>query len=229
MITSTQLYLVSYNSTCFVLWTSVGLLLLFSSDGGVFSTTGLNPSLLWTTIQPWISIAQSLAILECIHSITGIVRSPFMATCMQVCSRLHIIWIIWRLCPPSRQAFAFVTAAGAWSVAEFIRYAFYTINTITSVPYSLKWLRYSAFVVLYPIGILSEVKCICLSLRYLKQSESLRSYPFPMPNMLNFELDLYVIYIILLCCYVPGSIYLYGHMMSQRSKALLSKVREKQS
>ena len=42
---------------------------------------------------------------------------------------------------------------GAWSAAEIVRYSFYMHSSLVPPPYPLKWLRYSAFIVLYPIGI----------------------------------------------------------------------------
>lgn len=73
---------------------------------------------------------------------------------------------------------------------------------------------------LYPIGITSEVICMISSLQSLKASQSFTHYPFPMPNRLNFEVNLYVAYIVLLLLYIPGSVQLYGHMMKQRRKYL---------
>ncbi|OEH75158.1 protein tyrosine phosphatase-like domain-containing protein [Cyclospora cayetanensis] len=88
------------------------------------------------------------------------------------------------------------------------------------VPFLLKWLRYSGFTVLYPIGIASEVVCMCSSLSVLRSSPAFAQFPTPMPNKLNFQLSLYWAYIILLCLYVPGSVQLYNHMLKQRRKYL---------
>jgi len=45
----------------------------------------------------------------------------------------------------------------AYGLAESIRYPYYVFNTLMEEPpYILTWLRYSAFLVLYPIGLLSE-------------------------------------------------------------------------
>lgn len=78
----------------------------------------------------------------------------------------------------------------------------------------------SGFTILYPVGITSEVVCMISSLETLKASESFTHYPFPMPNALNFEMNLYVAYVVLLILYIPGSVQLYGHMMKQRRKYL---------
>jgi len=45
----------------------------------------------------------------------------------------------------------------AWATTEVIRYTYFALNQFNAVPGVLHWLRYSAFLVLYPIGISSEV------------------------------------------------------------------------
>lgn len=224
MGTSTRVYLVGYNVVCCLLWAYLGLLLLIAPEGGLLSPEGLNPKILWTRIAPWLMAAQTLALMECVHSVLGIVRSPFITTCMQVLSRLHMIWILWRLVPEARDTVAIVTTVGAWAAVELIRYPYYAVNTAmapsSSAPQWLTWLRYSAFVVLYPVGICSEVRCVWVALHALKRSRVLRAYPVPMPNLLNFEIDLYFLYWCLLFIYIPGLIHLYGHMFAQRAKAL---------
>ncbi len=43
---------------------------------------------------------------------------------------------------------------GAWTVTELVRYSFYTFQAASwAAPYALVWLRYSLFIVLYPIGV----------------------------------------------------------------------------
>ena len=38
-----------------------------------------------------------------------------------------------------------------------IRYPWYTASLLGGAPYALTWLRYTAFYVLYPVGLLSEM------------------------------------------------------------------------
>jgi len=53
----------------------------------------------------------------------------------------------------------------AWSTTEVIRYTYFALKQFDALPAWLHWLRYSAFLVLYPIGISSEVYMIILALR----------------------------------------------------------------
>lgn len=46
----------------------------------------------------------------------------------------------------------------AWSAADAIRYLYFATKLVGGHQYSnLTWLRYSAFYILYPVGIASEV------------------------------------------------------------------------
>lgn len=48
----------------------------------------------------------------------------------------------------------------AWSTTEIIRYTYFMLNLVGSVPGLLTWLRYNTFYVLYPVGITSEMLLI---------------------------------------------------------------------
>lgn len=43
-----------------------------------------------------------------------------------------------------------------WGAVDIIRYPFYLLNMLRVCPEFLRWLRYSEFIVLYPISFLSE-------------------------------------------------------------------------
>lgn len=47
----------------------------------------------------------------------------------------------------------------AWSASEVIRYPYYLAATIHKYPAALEWLRYSAFILLYPMYVLGWVTC----------------------------------------------------------------------
>lgn len=52
----------------------------------------------------------------------------------------------------------YTSMLAAWSATEVIRYTLFALKESGSpVPYWLHWLRYSAFTVLYPVGITSEL------------------------------------------------------------------------
>uniref|UniRef100_M1BBN0 Very-long-chain (3R)-3-hydroxyacyl-CoA dehydratase n=2 Tax=Solanum tuberosum TaxID=4113 RepID=M1BBN0_SOLTU len=61
----------------------------------------------------------------------------------------------------------------SWSITEIIRYSFFGIReAFGSAPSWLLWLRYSTFLLLYPIGITSEVGLTYNALPYMKVPRS---------------------------------------------------------
>lgn len=53
----------------------------------------------------------------------------------------------------------------AWGCSEMIRYAFFVGQLLRGEPFGwIKWLRYNAFLVLYPFGLVSEAWLVYLAL-----------------------------------------------------------------
>lgn len=53
----------------------------------------------------------------------------------------------------------------AWSAADLVRYLYFATRLVGGNQYShLIWTRYSAFYVLYPVGILSEMAVVYLAI-----------------------------------------------------------------
>jgi very-long-chain (3R)-3-hydroxyacyl-CoA dehydratase len=76
---------------------------------------------------------------------------------MQVASRLFLMWAVCYPFPYLNGSIFYSSMLGAWSMTEVIRYTSYALKQFEAVPGWLHWLRYSAFLVLYPVGISSEV------------------------------------------------------------------------
>lgn len=76
---------------------------------------------------------------------------------MQVASRLFLMWAICYPFPHLNASPFYSSMLGAWSTTEVIRYSYFALKQVEGVPNWLHWLRYSAFLVLYPVGISSEV------------------------------------------------------------------------
>lgn len=100
---------------------------------------------------------QSLAALEVIHVLLGLVRSPLPTTLMQVSSRLILVWGIIERFPHTHSSPLYTTMVLAWALTEVPRYAYYALSLAgCGVPTWLTWIRYSTFYVLYPVGAGSE-------------------------------------------------------------------------
>lgn len=201
--------LIGYNLLSGCLWSFAMLNVLATFAVFRDLRTVFNFTYLWTTA------IQSLAVVEIYNSATGLVGSPLLTTVMQVASRLLVVLGVWTLLPeaPGNASYAYITVHIAWGLAEVVRYYFYATNLMsqqqgnpTTVPPTLEWLRYNAFLVLYPLGISSE----CYMIFYAVGAAAAREGVF------------FAAYALFLCLtlvlYVPGTVVLFSHMLKQRAK-----------
>ncbi|MDC6272304.1 protein tyrosine phosphatase-like domain-containing protein [Acetobacter pasteurianus] len=151
------------------------------------------------------------SLFELAHSVTGLVPSPIPTLLLQSFARLIILVGICYVIPESPANYALYTFSGltlAWSITEIIRYGYYFLKLSqkapASVPYSITWLRYSAFFILYPLGLVCESLTVYRS--YAVIEHRLPYYS----KFLKYALPLYI----------PGFVYLYSYMISQRRKVL---------
>jgi very-long-chain (3R)-3-hydroxyacyl-CoA dehydratase len=179
-----SIYLLAYNIISALSWAS--LLLIYQSS--------------FTLLLP----LQTSAVLEILHSLTGLVRTPVLTTTMQVASRLYITWSILYPLPHLSSTLTYQSMVFAWSVTEFIRYSYYASNLFSNPPYALIWMRYTLFYVLYPIGAGSEWWLVASNLKGLEGVYG----------------SLIAGHWIVLAIYVPGFYVMYTHMIKQRKKYL---------
>ena len=117
----------------------------------------------------------------------------------------------------SREHPAYVSLLTAWSLSEVIRYLFYALNIIDLKVGVITWLRYSLFIVLYPIGVVSELTLLYTALPAVKTSSFLS---VTLPNCFNVTFSLYYALIIFGLLYLPMFPQLYFHVFAQRHKVL---------
>lgn len=212
-----RLYLTIYNWTVFVGWLQVFFL-------AVKTLKESGHQYVYDAVEKPLLLAQSAAILEIIHGLVGLVRSPVSATLPQIGSRLYVAWGISWSFPEVRTHVLVSSLVISWSITEIIRYSFFgTKEAFGSAPSWLLWLRYSTFLLLYPTGITSEVGLIYKALPFIKESAK---YSVLMPNKWNFSFDYYYAALVVLGVYVPGSPHMYTYMLGQRKKALSKSKKE---
>ena len=131
------------------------------SSGGDLTTV-------WTAAGLPLQVAQWAMLLEVVHAMTGLVRSPVFTVFLQVNSRIVCLAVV--LAAPSTVAtWHSGLMAVSWCLVEVPRYAFY-LNTLlgpggqAGTLYPIFWLRYSLFFFLYPTGITGEVVTFYASL-----------------------------------------------------------------
>jgi len=197
-------------------------------------------SIAWAAIREWsaskdlkhiyrateksLFLFQTMAILEIIHPIVGLVKTSVITTMFQVSSRLFIIWGVLGPVPRTQHSIGFILLLTAWSITEILRYSYYAFSQLNMAPYVLTYLRYTLFIVLYPIGVTGEIMSIIRALPIVKDTDL---YSWGMPNSWNISLNYYYVLILVLPAYVIIFPQLYSHMFRQRSKIIGRKSPEK--
>lgn len=218
-------YLLVYNASLAAGWAYVAFLVANTVYNGGWTRE------VYETVSLPLKVAQSAAIAEVFHSVLGVVKAPFFTTFIQVLSRYWALWGIVEVAPeatssgsltllkagPVTLQLSMITLLFCWSVTEVLRYGFYAAKELGVMPYPLLWLRYSTFVILYPLGVASEMTMVYLAMPVIRKE---RPLSFSMPNSFNFAFDYYYFCWLAIACYVPGLPELYFHMLRQRKKIL---------
>lgn len=206
-------FMICYNVLNAILWSFI----LFISSKYVFYKHIYHIEQFWDNNKLLVTAVQSLAILELIFSILGLTKSIVSIVITQLFSRLYAVYLIFNYLPSNNQWI--LGCLISWSIIEIIRYIFYTLKQLDIEFYVLTSLRKKSPIILYPTGICSEVVCIFSSLNNIYESKELRTFPWPMPNNLNFQIDIYYVTICILFLYIPGSILMYSSAIKRsRSK-----------
>jgi very-long-chain (3R)-3-hydroxyacyl-CoA dehydratase len=141
----TRAYLFAYNTLNLLTWGSCVVYAISLLPANVTTL----PNVFRETFSPLL-LTQSIALLEVVHSVLGLVRAPFMTTAMQVASRLLLVWGIMAQfggdIVGARTVqigdYAYLGCVAAWGITEVIRYGFFAITLSGgSVPSWWTWLR----------------------------------------------------------------------------------------
>jgi very-long-chain (3R)-3-hydroxyacyl-CoA dehydratase len=114
---------------------------------------------------------------------------------MQVASRLLLVWGVVNIFPSLGRSAIYSSMLYAWSVTEVIRYSFFVVTLSGYQPGFIKWLRYNAFFVLYPLGISSECYLIWRGVQKAKESQKI-----------SYGQELAWSYQLILFIYIPGTL-----------------------
>ncbi|KAL7247569.1 hypothetical protein ACSBR2_002479 [Camellia fascicularis] len=167
-----------------------------------------------------ICLLQTVSFLEVVHGAIGIVPSGVLLPLMQWGGRSHfLLAIVRRIYEVQELPSVFVTFI-AWCLIEVIRYPHYALNCVGSSPSLITYLRYTAFIVLYPLGLAGEMWLMYQALSFIKTknlyADSFAGLPFTYYNFVR----------VLLLCYPFMWLKLYLHLLEQR-KSKLGKQRKK--
>lgn len=198
-----------------------------------------------TPIHP--GACQAAALLETVHVLAGLVKGSAPLALLQWFGRSNVLFLIlgavpevsvqgkkgwWRgdrvdfffspttHHPPLTQVqkhAAVLPLFLAWSIADIIRYAWYAAGP--RAPHWLTWLRYSAFIPLYPIGIFAgEMPIIRAAIPYIAKRGL---WSITMPNAWNYAFSYAAFCRVGLYFLLPAAfLHLYGTLLAARRRKL---------
>jgi len=204
-------YLVAYNTIQTLGWS----FLLFQMASHLLS--GGEVATLYANTKLSLQIFQTGAVLEIFHAILGLVRSSVQVTTQQVFSRVYVVWAILYMCPTSQLSLGFPLLLFAWTITEIIRYSMYAVSLVGNPPFFLTWLRYTFFIIAYPVGVSGELICMYTALLQAMQQDILSVH---LPNVLNITFSFPLLILGIMLAYIPLFPPMYLYMFGQRKKVL---------
>ncbi|XP_010535525.1 PREDICTED: very-long-chain (3R)-3-hydroxyacyl-CoA dehydratase 2 isoform X2 [Tarenaya hassleriana] len=184
-----KFYLFAYNSLQACAWT-ISLLKILSS---VVSSKTIDGA--YASAGDLISVIQTVAVAEVLHGAIGIVPSGALSPLMQWSGRTHFILAVVRQVKEVQDLPWLPITLVAWCLGEMIRYPHYAFNCFGRCPFWLIYLRYTAFIVNFPLGLVGEVWIMYQALPYIKDrnpySNFFSNFPFTYYDFLRVGLMIY--------------------------------------
>lgn len=183
-----------------------------AADAAVAAVGSASSPLPWAVIGWPLVWFQYAALLEVVHAMCGAVRTAWLPTLAQVGSRVAVVAIADRI-PALHASSAILVFGGAWGATEVVRYSWYALNLLQGgKPAKVHtWLRYSTFLLLYPVGVAGELLLYRDALPVLDRT----------PALFTITAGALARWLVL-PAYLPGLPCMYMYMLSQRRKALAS-------
>jgi very-long-chain (3R)-3-hydroxyacyl-CoA dehydratase len=163
------------------------------------------------------AIFQLASVLEIVHAALNIVKGSPVSALMQWAGRSNIFFGVVRSVPEVQSTPYVAAMLLAWTISEVIRYPWYAATTAKICPFWLTWLRYTAFIPLYPVGVVGEMGAAWFALPLIKQR---RLHSISLPHRWNVSFDYRVFMVGLLCVYPILWWQLYSLLLRQRRKKL---------
>jgi len=171
----------------------------------------------YTTVENPIKMCQAIAVMEIIHPLIGFTKGGWLAPFIQFLARNFILFVVINFNRHIQTSSIVPCILLIWSFIELFRYPYYGMRLLNKPNRVLTWLRYTLWIVLYPLGAILEGMVAYKSIEYYR---STRSLSLTLPNKLNFAFN----FAFFLQCYLVllplGLIQMMRYMWSQRRKTL---------
>lgn len=202
-------YLVAYNAAQTVGWGVCLVQVLLHAPKG--------PEAAYRAGAPAAAWFQFIAFAEILHAALGLVPSSALNNFLQWLGRSNALFRLAQAIPELQSNPCAALMLGCWGLGEVIRYPWYALTLTGSCPQWLTWLRYSAFILIYPVGVVAEMVLMYRALPFIRARKLFSVF---MPNAYNFAFD-YTIFITVFLFLYPYLWWgLYSTLLRQRRKRL---------
>ncbi|KAG2618783.1 hypothetical protein PVAP13_3NG141315 [Panicum virgatum] len=169
-------------------------------------------------------VLQTCAILETVHATIGLVPTAPLLAFLQWGGRTHFVLAVVRQIPEVQSSPSVFITFMAWSISEVIRYSHYALTTLKVCPSWLTYLRYTAFIPLYPIGVgPGEMWTMYQALPFVKKRNLYLGF------FKKFSMSYHSFLVGVLVCYPFLWLKLYMHVFKQRKSKLRKGSRKKRA
>ena len=152
MLTYQQTYVTTYNLAQWANWSRI----MYSLVQSQFSMS--NNLDLSSSITHMVILSQSLCFLETLHCALNLTKGSAVTSFSQFIGRNAVLFGF--VVPLQQTNVAVFYMYLAWAISEVIRYPFYAFSTLKMDFFPIVYLRYTTFIVLYPIGVMSELSVL---------------------------------------------------------------------
>ena len=222
-MSTTKTYLICFNSLLWCLFSyifivTLRMIFVYTSEASLH----LYPSIITTLM-----VSEGIQMLEVVHVVLGWSKGDPISTVLQNVGRWIVLFIVVIPHESAHELPSFAMVCLTWSAIEVVRYPYYILQILNRKVDFMTWLRYTAWIPLYPTGIFSEIMTI---LQTLPEIEKKGKFDLSLPNAYNFSFNLssilYYFIWVLTFLVAPRMFY---HMYKQSLKKLgLDKKRDKE-
>jgi len=160
-------YLLAFNGTQTLLYSYIFLkcaLGVATSTSKDDTFTFLPYYAAWQNLGFVVKIAQSVAFIETFNGVVGLSKTNAVSSFVQNFGRGVVVCCIMAFEEGGGDEFGVIAyLLLVWSFIEVIRYPMYILTLLKQKSALLTWLRYNAFVPLYPLGIVLEAATLLLT------------------------------------------------------------------
>ncbi|KAM4748629.1 very-long-chain (3R)-3-hydroxyacyl-CoA dehydratase 3 isoform 2-T2 [Rhinophrynus dorsalis] len=177
----------------------------------------------FNTMADMMYFCQALAHLEIINPIIGLVKTGVVPALIQVLGRNFLLFVILGNLEEMQTKSVVFFIFYLWSAIEVFRYPFYMLACIDTEWKLLTWIRYTIWIPLYPLGVLSEAAAIIQAISIFNETGK---FSFQLPSPLGVTVSFSVFLTIYLPLLVVGLLINLRHLHKQRRRRLGSRKRK---